>query len=142
MGHQSFIMLASLLHPLCPPWQLQSRSMQTILTPWCACSHPVDIVTGDKDLLQLIDDEKGVHVLYTGVSEWQLLLQALHIQRDVSSKASSGLMHNSFHRLCLQTIITNIFVRGLHMFVSCAVLLSQAWQAVDSSLKAQSKSPV
>ena len=27
---------------------------------------PVDIVTGDRDLLQLVDDERGVRVLYTG----------------------------------------------------------------------------
>lgn len=29
-------------------------------------SMPIDVVTGDRDLLQLIDDEHGVRVLYTG----------------------------------------------------------------------------
>jgi 5'-3' exonuclease len=30
-----------------------------------AASHPVDIVTGDRDLFQLVDDANGVRVLYT-----------------------------------------------------------------------------
>ena len=36
--------------------------------PPSASSHagPVDVVTGDRDLFQLVDDEAGVRVLYIG----------------------------------------------------------------------------
>jgi 5'-3' exonuclease len=40
--------------------------------------RPVDVVTGDRDLLQLVDDERGVRVLYTakGVGNHQIIDEA------------------------------------------------------------------
>ena len=45
---------------------------------------PVDVVTGDRDLLQLVDDEHGVRVLYTGkggVREPDVVTQSFLAQR-------------------------------------------------------------
>jgi 5'-3' exonuclease len=39
---------------------------------------PVDVVTGDRDLFQLVDDERGVRVLYTarGITDLELVDEA------------------------------------------------------------------
>lgn len=44
---------------------------------------PVDIVTGDRDLFQLVDDEQAVRVLYTarGVGRHEVLTEASVVQR-------------------------------------------------------------
>src|SRR5687768_15887387 len=45
---------------------------------------PVDVVTGDRDLLQLVDDEFGIRVLYTGkggVREPDVATQSLLVQK-------------------------------------------------------------
>jgi 5'-3' exonuclease len=40
--------------------------------------EPVDVVTGDRDLFQLVDDERGIRVLYTarGISDLELVDEA------------------------------------------------------------------
>lgn len=47
------------------------------------CSGPVDIVTGDRDLFQLVDDASGVRVLYTarGIRQLQIVDEAHVIEK-------------------------------------------------------------
>ncbi|MFL6136766.1 MAG: 5'-3' exonuclease H3TH domain-containing protein [Frankiaceae bacterium] len=44
----------------------------------CACEGPVDVVTGDRDLFQLVDADKPVRVLYTakGLRDMQIVDEA------------------------------------------------------------------
>lgn len=50
----------------------------TLVTRAVAAGRPVDVVTGDRDLFQLVDDAAGVRVLYTGrgVSNLEVVDQA------------------------------------------------------------------
>jgi len=56
-----------------------------------AAERPVDVVTGDRDLFQLVDDERGVRVLYTaarGVGRCEVMDEAaVHARYGIPGRA-------------------------------------------------------
>ncbi len=56
-----------------------------------AADRPVDVVTGDRDLFQLVDDERGVRVLYTaarGVGRCEVMDEAaVHARYGIPGRA-------------------------------------------------------